>query len=136
MRPNLKDEPKEWRKSALLTALGLAFMSLILRWRGIILGKILFAVLVILAVVATVAFFKPRWFRGYHLFSMRLGLVISRIMGYVALVLFFIFVLTPIGLILRLLGKDMLELKRTPGAMTYWHACKQGKDRSSLDRLF
>ena len=136
MRPNLKDEPKEWRKSALLTGLGLAFISLVLRWRGVLSGKIFFAVLVILAAVAISALFQPRWFRGYHLFSMRLGLAISRIIGYVALVLFFIFVLTPIGLILRLLGKDMLELKPTPGATTYWHAGKPGKDRSSLDRLF
>jgi len=136
MRPNLKDEPKEWRKSTLLTALGLALMSLILRWRGIFSGKIFFTVLAILAAVAIAALFRPRWFRGYHLFSMRLGLAASRIIGYVALILFFIFVLTPIGLIFRLLGKDLLELKPGPGATTYWHAVKEGKDRSSLDRLF
>jgi hypothetical protein len=133
MRPNLKDEPKEWRKTALLTALGLVFISLILRWRGVFSDKIFFAVLVILAAVATSALFQPRWFRGYHLLSMRLGLAASRIIGYVALVLFFIFILTPIGLILRLLGKDMLELKPGPGATTYWHT---SKGRSSLDRLF
>ena len=33
MKPNLRDEPKEWRKSALLTALGLVIMSSLLRWR-------------------------------------------------------------------------------------------------------
>ena len=133
MRPNLKDEPKEWRKTALLTALGLGLMSLILRWRGVFSSKIFFAVLVILAAVAIAALFQPRWFRSYHLFSMRLGLAISRIIGYVALILFFIFILTPIGMILRLLGKDLLELKPAPGATTYWHA---GKGGSSLDRLF
>jgi hypothetical protein len=133
MRLNLKDEPKEWRKTALLTASGLALMNLLLRWRGIIGDKIFFTVLVTLAAIALTASFRPSWFRGYHLFSMRLGLAISRFIGYTALILFFIFILTPIGLILRLLRKDTLLLKPPPGATTYWWPAK---DCSPLDRLF
>lgn len=133
MKPNLKDEPKEWRKSALVTALGLALLSSLLRWRGFLTDKIFFPVLVALAAVAITASFQPRWFRGYHLLSMRLGLAVSRFIGYVALVLFFIFVLTPIGLILRLLGKDALQLKPPQRAATYW---QPAKDRSPLERLF
>ena len=133
MKHNLKDEPKEWRKSALLTLLGLAIISLILRWRNVIGDKTLFIVLATLAVIAASALFRPRWFRGYHLLSMRLGLAVSQFIGYVALILFFIFILTPIGLVLRLLGKDVLQLKPPHKATTYWQT---GKDSSPLDRLF
>jgi hypothetical protein len=133
MKLNLKDEAKEWRKSTLLTALGLALMSLLLRWRGIFANKTFFIVLATLTVIAVAASFQPRWFRGYHLLSMRLGLAISQFVGYVALILFFIVILTPIGLVLRLLGKDVLQLKPPLKATTYWQT---GKDCSPLDRLF
>jgi hypothetical protein len=49
------------------------------------------------------------------------------------LILFFILILTPLGLILRLAGKDPLQLKRPPDAGTCWH---QARESSSLDRLF
>jgi hypothetical protein len=64
---------------------------------------------------------------------MRVGFVISQWLGRVALTLFFIFVLTPVGLILRLAGKDPLQLKRPENADTYW---QPSKDTSPLDRLF
>jgi hypothetical protein len=133
MKLNLKDEPKEWRKSTLLTVLGLAVISLLLRWRGVLEDKMLLSALAGLAAIAVAALFRPRWFRGYHRLSMRLGFVLSRFIGYVALILFFIFILTPIGLILRLAGKDTLQLKRPRGATTYWQPTK---DSGPLDRLF
>jgi hypothetical protein len=79
-----------------------------MRWRGVFADKMLFIVLATLTVIAASAWFRPHWFRGYHLLSMRLGLAISQFIGCVALILFFIFVLTPVGLVLRLLGKDVL----------------------------
>jgi hypothetical protein len=133
MKLNLKDEPKEWRKSALLAALGLALISSALRWRHVLVTKSWLSVLGVLAVVAVAALIRPRLFRGYHLFSMRLGFAISRVVGQVILVLLFIFILTPMGLILRLAGKDPLQLKRPANADTFWQAAK---DPSPLDRLF
>jgi saxitoxin biosynthesis operon SxtJ-like protein len=133
MKLNLKDEPKEWRKSTLLTALGLALITVLLRWRGVFADKVVFSVLAALSVVVLACLFQPRWFRGYHRISMRLGFAISQFIGYIALILFFIFILTPIGLVLRLLGKDVLQLKPRPGATTYW---QPGKECSPMDRLF
>jgi hypothetical protein len=133
MKLKLKDEPKEWRKSTLLTIFGLVLMSLFLHWRGFLRDKIFFSALIVVAVVAVASLFRPRWFRGYHRLSMRMRLAISQFIGYAALILFFIFALTPIGLILRLLGKDILQLKAPPGATTYW---RTGRDSSPLGRLF
>ena len=133
MKLNLKDEPKEWRKSALLAAFGFALISSLLRWRQHLAPQIWLVILAVLAVLALAAGLQPRWFRGFHLFSMRLGFVISRILGRVFLTLFFIFILMPTGWLLRLAGKDLLQLKRPENPDTYW---QQSKDCGPLDRLF
>ena len=133
MKLNLKDEPREWRKSALLAIFGLALISSLFHWRHVLGTKTWLAALGTLAVLAAVAFFWPRWFRGYHRFSMRLGFVISQFLGRVALTLFFLLILTPVGLMLRLAGKDPLQLKRPVNVETFWQTAK---DPGPLDRLF
>lgn len=133
MKLNLKDEPREWRKSALLAALGLALVSSVLRWRHLLETKTWLLVLGTLVAAAIAAVLQPRWFRGYHRFSMRLGFAISQGLGRVALILFFMVILTPVGLLLRLAGKDPLQLKRPPNAHTFW---QPAKDPGPLDRLF
>ena len=133
MKLNLKDEPQHWRKSALLAAFGLMLMSSLLRWRQVLTTPVWLAILSALALVLLTAWLRPRWFRGYHLFSMRLGFALSRIIGRVLLVLFFLFILTPVGWMLRLAGKDPLQLKRPANATTFW---QPAKDASPLDRLF
>jgi hypothetical protein len=133
MKLNLKDEPREWRKSALLAALGLAMVSSVLRWHHSLANKTWLTILATLGAAALGALLQPRWFRAYHLLSMRLGFAISQFFGRVTLVLFFIFILTPMGWILRLTGKDALQLKLPRDAKTYW---QPAKDFSPLDRLF
>ncbi len=133
MKLNLKDEPKEWRKSALLLILGLALISSLLQWRKHLPQNAWLVVMGALAATALVAILRPRWFRGYHLISMRLGFIISRVLGRVLLTAFFIFILTPMGWMLRLMGKDPLQLTRPPNAATHWHPSKES---SPLDRLF
>ena len=133
MKLNFKEDPKEWRKSALLTALGLVVLSSLLRWRKHLPANVWLGLLAFLAAVAIAALLQPRWFRGWYRLSLRLGFYSSRFIGRCVLVLFFIFIITPFGFILRLMGKDPLQLKRPLGATTCWH---QSKDSSPLDRPF
>lgn len=133
MKLNLKDQPKEWRKSALLAAFGLALVSSLLRWRHVLANKNWLIIVALLAVVAVAALLWPRWFRGYHRFSMRAGFALSQFLGRIALIVFFLFILTPAGWLLRLAGKDPLQLKRPHGANTFWQTAKAP---SPLDRLF
>lgn len=133
MKLNFKEDPKEWRKSALLTALGLAIISSLLRWRKHWPANDWLAFLGLLAVVALGAVLQPRWFRGWYRLSLRLGFYSSQFIGRGVLLLFFIFILTPLGWLLRWLGKDPLQLKRPPPAASCWHPAK---DCSPLDRLF
>lgn len=133
MKLNFKEDPKEWRKSALLTALGLALLSSLLRWRRHLTVEAWCAVLAVLAIVAVCAMVQPRWFRGWYRLSLRLGFYSSQFIGRCVLLLFFIFIITPLGFALRLAGKDPLQLKRPRTTQTCWH---QSKDSSPLDRLF
>jgi hypothetical protein len=133
MKLNFKEDPKEWRKSTLLTVLGLALIGSLLRWRKHLPANCWYAVLALLGVVAICAVLQPRWFRGWYRLSLRLGFYSSQFIGRCVLLLFFIVVITPLGFVLRLAGKDSLQLKRLREAKTYWH---QARDSSPLDRLF
>ena len=86
-----------------------------------------------LAALAVAAALRPRWFRRYYCFSAKLGFGLSRMAGRAALTLLFFIVVTPLGLVLRMLGKDPLRLRRPSGADSYWSEVRQ---KSSLDRLF
>jgi hypothetical protein len=133
MKLNFKEDPKEWRKSALLTALGLAILISLLRWRKHLPPHLWLTLLALLGVVALAALLQPHWFRGWYRFSLRLGFYLSQFIGRCVLAVFFIFIITPLGLVFRLMGKDPLQLKHPVRAATYWHPVK---DDDSLDRLF
>ena len=133
MKLRLKEEPREWRKSALLSALGAALLSSVLRWRHVVTAGMWVVILAVLAVVALFACLRPRWFRGYYRLSARLGFWSSQLVAGVVLVLVFALLVTPLGLLFRLMGKDALHLKRLRNADTYWQT---SKETSPLDRSF
>jgi hypothetical protein len=133
MKLELKEEPKEWRKAAWMSTLGLALLSSLLCWRRVLPVAAWGAILGLLAALAVAAALRPRWFRGYYRFSSKLGFRITRIAGCVVLALFFFIVITPLGLVLRMFGKDPLRLRRPLGAESYW---SEVRGKSSLDRLF
>jgi hypothetical protein len=133
MKLNFKEDPKEWRKSVLLTAFGLALMSTLLLCAKHLPVGVWCGVQVVWAIAAICAVLQPRWFRGWYRLSLWLGFYSSQFIGRCVLILFFIFIITPVGFILRLAGKDPLQLKRPEKVATYWHPTK---DCSPLDRLF
>ena len=50
----------------------------------------------------------------------RLGLLLHKIVSPVVLGIMFFLVITPMGIVMRLLGKDPLRLRIDPDASTYW----------------
>jgi hypothetical protein len=67
-----------------------------------------------------VALVRPVLLAGLNRQWTKLGILLSRVVSPVALGLLFYAVLTPIGVLMRLTGKDPLRLKREPGARSYW----------------
>jgi hypothetical protein len=132
MKPKFSEDPKEWRKAAWMSALGLAVFSSLLRWRRVLHNTTWVIILTALAVVAVAAAIQPRWFRSFYRFSNRLGFAISHLAGLAALSLFFIIVITPVSIIRRVIGKDSLHLQRR-NVDTYWLPAPK---KTPLDRMF
>jgi len=63
---------------------------------------------------------RPSVLRIPNLMWFRFGSLLNRIVGPAATSLLFFAVFTPFGLILRMGGKDLLRLRRDPGAASYW----------------
>ncbi len=133
MNLRYREDPREWRKSTLLTTLGLAVISSILRWRRVLPVDVWSYLLILLALVSVAACVWPKWFRGYYRVSLWLGYYSSMAVVRVALVLMFYLLLTPAGVLARILGKDFLRLKRQNNPATYW---TEAKEPGPLDRMF
>lgn len=133
MKLNYKEEPKEWTKSVLLPALGLAIIGSVLSWRRHLSPNFWSATLGVLAVLAVCAVLQPRWFRGWYRLSLRMGFYSSQFIGRCVLMVFFVLIITPMGWILRLACKDLLQLKRPDKAATCW---QPAKDCTPLDQVF
>lgn len=133
MRLRLKEDPKEWRKRAALGAFGPAVILVVLSWRGVISNTSFLALLAVMALAVLCAWIRPGLFRGYYRFTTRLGFYATQFVGKAVLALLFFVVITPFGLLLRGMGKDLLQLKSSRDKTSFWRPAK--KD-SSLDSMF
>ena len=133
MNVRYKEHPAAWRKTTLLTLLGLGLISTLARGRHVLNSPQWFGVLAGLGCAALSACLRPTWFRGFYRFSTWAGFWSSQAVVRFFLAMVFVLLITPAGLILRLLGKDSLHLKRSPRAASYWRQAKPG---GSLDRSF
>jgi hypothetical protein len=63
---------------------------------------------------------KPLWLRPLNKFWTKLGLLMGRVVSPVIAAVLFYAVVTPTGILFRLLGKDPLRLSHDPEARSYW----------------
>lgn len=129
----LKEKPIEWIKFTAVIGVAVNAVLGLLWWRGElpIVIPIAAATIAVLFVIAAVI--RPNSFRGFYRGGMTVSFHIGQTFGKVILILFFFVFVTPMGLLLRLFGKDLLRLKRTPVEETYWHPAKSSNE---FDRMF
>jgi len=72
------------------------------------------------AVFALVAWVKPVLLSGLNRLWLKLGVLLGKIVSPIALGVLFYVVITPLGAMIRLTGKDSLRLKFDPEAKSYW----------------
>ena len=113
----LKKTTKELRKFGIIIAIALAILGSIVLWRGkptyiyfYGISGLFFA----MGLIVPKALFPIEWV--WMKFAKTLGFV----MNHVILTITFFLVITPIGLIMRLAGKDLLKLKFDKNAESYW----------------
>ena len=69
-----------------------------------------------------VALLKPAGLHPLNRIWTKLGILLGRLLSPVVTALLFFLVVTPIGVLFRMLKKDPLRLARSPSATTYWLA--------------
>ena len=95
------------------------------------------ALLAVSAVLLAVAIFAPGLLAPFNRAWTRLGLLLARVVNPVVLAMLFFTVVTPTGLLLRLLGKDSLRLRRDARAASYWiHRRPPGPAPASMKNQF
>jgi multisubunit Na+/H+ antiporter MnhG subunit len=125
MRLKLKEDPKEWRKFSLVWCAVLCGVSF-LTWRKQVIGDSFFyAVVAVMGMAGVIAVIVPRLFRRFYRVGMMVSFHLGQFMGKVILSLVFIFVVTPMGLLLRAMGKDLLDLKRAGEKKSYWKPARR-----------
>jgi predicted membrane metal-binding protein len=76
--------------------------------------------LAVAAVFAALAFLWTAPLRPLNRLWLKLGLLLSKIVSPVVLALLFYGTVTPVGLLMRAVGKDPLRLRRNAAAASYW----------------
>lgn len=76
--------------------------------------------LAVAAVFMVLAFLSPSLLTPLNKAWMRLGLIIGLVVSPIIMSVMFYLVITPIGLLMRLLGHDLLRLKPNPDTASYW----------------
>ncbi len=93
--------------------------------------------LAIAAVFAGTAILWPRALAVPNKLWTKLGVLLGAVVGSVALGLLFYAVLTPLGVFMRLTGKDPLRLRPDRAARSYWIPREPpGPPPDSMDRQF
>ena len=72
------------------------------------------------AVFALIAMSKPSLLTGPNKVWIKLGVFLGKVVSPISLGVLFYLVFTPLGVAMRLMGKDSLRLKFDPDAQTYW----------------
>ena len=129
----LKEKPIEWVKFTAVIAVVVNVVLWLLARHGAVPRAVPVVVTGIGTLAVVAAAIRPAWFRGFYRRGMTISFHIGQTIGKVLLVLLFLLFVTPLGLVLRLCGKDPLELKPPTDRDSYWHTSKNDRE---FDRMY
>ena len=109
---------KDLRKFGLVMSLPFGLIGGLLLWRTS--SSLALPLLVVGALFFLLALLAPTLLGPVERFWMALALRISAVVTFVVLLVLYTVVFTPIALVLRLLRKDILNMKLDPQKLSYW----------------
>ncbi len=116
--------------TAVLTVFaGLLFWQNAWVWLPILLA-VFACLLVILGTFAPLTL--RRIYHHWMAMALTLGWLVSRLL----LTLIFCLILTPLGLLLRLAGKRLMDTKRDPGRSTYWRRIETKNESNRYEKMY
>ena len=113
---------------AALLLLGIACV-----WRHGIIG---WSIAILGTIVLCLAEFSPTRLRYFHQAWMSFSLVLGEVVRPISLTIVFYFVLTPLGLLQRLVGKRDLELAFKTGAKSHWKTRTTPRPAADYEKQF
>lgn len=114
-----------------------SLFSLIFSWKLITSGEVNLILLSLAALLGIISFFIPLVLYPFNYIWNLIGLSLHKIINPIVMVLIFFLVLTPIALLMKLLGKDFLEKKWHPELQSYWiNRDPRGPSPESLSKQF
>ena len=131
MRLKLRENPSEWRNFTLICCALALVLTVVATWRGWIADAMRVIACVLITVAGLAAIWRPRTFRWFYRAAMTVSFAIGQVVGKVILGAVYLLVVTPLGIALRLAGKDLLGRKSR--AESYW---KEARRSGKLDQQF
>ncbi|MFA4990108.1 MAG: SxtJ family membrane protein [Candidatus Omnitrophota bacterium] len=124
----MKTDRNTLKKFGVTMGVALAAITLLFFFKH---HRICMSLAVISLGVFLTGFFFPLPLKPVYIFWMRLALVLSWVNTRIILVLVFYLVFTPLGLLMRMFGKDLLERKIERSGASYW----KRKDVKPLEKF-
>ncbi len=81
-----------------------------------------------------ISFLKPSLFKPFNNAWIKLGELLGRIIAPIVMAIVYFLILTPISLLVRLFGKDLIGMKFSNEIKSYW--IKREKNLGSMDKQF
>ena len=114
---NIKSGKRELRQFGITIGLVLVLLGLWLLWRDKEGGYLL---LIIATLFLSLGLILPKLLKPFHKLWMILAILLGWLMTRIILIILFYLVVTPIGLLAKLSGKDFLNKKFNRDAQSYW----------------
>lgn len=124
---------KQLRKFGVVMAVAFAALGSLLLWRGHAVGQYLVVVGGLFLVTAVVL---PRALDPLERAWMAFAGVLQRIMTTVILTLTYYLMMTPLGLLIRLSGKDLLGKRPDPEMESYWVPLEEDGPHTRPDKPY
>lgn len=110
------------RQFATIWLIAFSALGIVERLRGHGWAALLFGALALIASVPGMA--RPRTVRGLYVGWMMLAFPVGWLISNTVLLILFFGIFTPVGLLMRLLGRDALRIRTKPGG-SYWRSRRQ-----------
>jgi hypothetical protein len=133
MKLRLKEDPREWQKHLLVMTLIVDAVVALLFLRGRVSSGGFRLVQPLLTMVLVCGIARPVWFRAFYRGGMTANFWAGKIIGRAILTVFFLVAVTPLGLLLRIFGRDLLGIRSKPPGESYW---RKSPGASEFDRMF
>jgi len=131
---NIKGDKSDWRKFGITMGIILAVMGFYLLWKGKNYVEYVFplaAAFFILGLVIPYAL-KPVY-KAWMVMSVIMGFIMTRVI----MVFIFYMIVTPVGFVASIIGKNFLDMKIDKTAKSYWMVREMvRKEKSDYERQF